>query len=275
MTRVAPLHLTAASGAAPGSAVRVRSARLLEEDPELGEALGTDAFALAAECARAAVLHVPIGEWRQPVWPTSTTSGFGLLMLDGLLLRRVSLGDRGGVELLAGGDLLRPWQREDSACSVPRQLGWEVLESCRLAVLDVEFAERISSFPQIAGQLMARAMRRSRSFAVNMAIVQQPRVETRVHMLLWHLADRSGTVSPDGVMLPLRLTQGVLAALVAARRPTVNAALGALERDGKLARTSSGWLLRGLPPGGPRLEQAPAGPAWSGQPAVGTAAAPR
>jgi CRP-like cAMP-binding protein len=103
-----------------------------------------------------------------------------------------------------------------------------------------------------------------------MAIVQQPRVETRLHMLLWHLADRSGTVSADGVTLPLRLTQGVLAALVAARRPTVSAALRALERDGKLTRTPQGWLLRGSPPGGLRIGQPSGGP-----PELGTAGSPR
>jgi CRP-like cAMP-binding protein len=58
-----------------------------------------------------------------------------------------------------------------------------------------------------------------------------------------------GTVGPDGVAVPLRLTQTVLAALVALKRPTVSAALGALERGGRVTRTGSGWLLRGSPPG--------------------------
>jgi CRP-like cAMP-binding protein len=249
VTRVSPLRAVSASAGAADAGARVRVTRVLEEDPDLGEGLDAEALASAIERARAAVMHLSIGEWREPAWPMSTTSGFGLLVLDGLLLRRVRLGDRAGVELLAGGDLLRPWQREDSVCSVPRELGWQVLEPCRLAVLDVDFARGVSAFPQIAGQLTGRALRRSRNFAVNMAIVQQPRVETRLHMLLWHLADRSGTVGPDGVSVPLRLTQTVLAALVAAQRPTVSAALRALEQDGKLTHTNSGWLLHGSPPG--------------------------
>jgi CRP/FNR family cyclic AMP-dependent transcriptional regulator len=92
---------------------------------------------------------------------------------------------------------------------------------------------------------------------VNMAIVQQPKVEARLHMLLWHLADRWGTVTPDGVFLPVRLTQTILAALVAAQRPTVSAGLAALERDHRLARTSRGWLLHGAPPGEPQLVPEP------------------
>ena len=169
--------------------------------------------------------------------------------LDGLLLRRVRLDDRSGVELLAAGDLLRPWQREDVIASVPRQLEWEVLQTCRLAVLDVDFAQRVSAFPTIAAQLIARAINRSRHFAINMAIVQHPKVEDRLRMLLWHIADRWGTVGSDGVSVPVSLTQTVLAALVAAQRPTVSAALKSLERDRQVTRTDRGWLLHGSPPG--------------------------
>ena len=234
----------------PGELVgRVAIARVLDEDPELGEGIDTDALAAANQCARATVVRLVPGEWQQSSWPASIRGGFGWLVLDGLLLRRVSMGDRVGVELLSAGDLLRPWQREDALASVARQLGWRVLAPCRLAVLDVDFARRISAFPQIAGQLTGRAMRRSRHFAVILAIVQQPKVELRLHMLFWHLADRWGTVRPDGVLVPLRLTHTVLAELVAARRPTVSSALSALERNGQLARIPDGWVLRGSPPG--------------------------
>ena len=236
-------------GEARGARGRVRFARVLEEDPGLGEGLDAAQLAGASGAARAAVIQLSPGEWQPETWPVSVRNGFGLLVLDGLLLRRVRLGHRFGVELLSTGDLLRPWQREDAVASVPRHLGWQVLEPCRLALLDIEFAQRTSSFPQIPAQLIARAISRSRHFAVNMAIVQQPKVETRLHMLLWHLADRWGTVGPDGVFLPVRLTQTVLAALVAAQRPTVSAALAALERDLRLTRTNRGWLLHGAPPG--------------------------
>jgi len=236
-------------GAAGEPTGRGRIARVLDEDPELGEGIDVEALAAARQCARAAVVRVASGEWEQSSWPASIRSGFGLLVLDGLLLRRVGMGDRVGVELLSTGDLLRPWQREDALASVARQLGWWVLAPCRLAILDVDFARRVSAFPQIAGQLTGRAMRRSRHFAVILAIVQQPKVESRLQMLFWHLADRWGTVRPDGVLVPLRLTHTVLAELVAARRPTVSSALGVLERDGQLARIPAGWVIRGSPPG--------------------------
>jgi CRP-like cAMP-binding protein len=228
--------------------------RVLEEDPDLGTGLSARQLAAASDAARAVVVALRPGDWNQRPWPEGVTAGLGLLVLDGLLSRSVRLRDRVGVELLAAGDLLRPWQRDDDAASIPRQHRWQVLEPARLAVLDLEFAERVSRFPQIAGQIAGRAMRRSRALAVNLAIVQQPRVEARLRMLLWHLADRFGIVRPDGVFVPLRLTQTVLAELVAARRPTVSAAIGVLEREGELTRSADGWLLHGSPPGGLEAE---------------------
>jgi CRP/FNR family transcriptional regulator, cyclic AMP receptor protein len=82
-----------------------------------------------------------------------------------------------------------------------------------------------------------------------MAIVHHPRVDTRLHMLLWHLADRWGRVRGDGTIVPLRLTHYVLADLVAAGRPTVSAALAELAEQGLLRPIDHAWLLLGEPPG--------------------------
>ncbi len=84
--------------------------------------------------------------------------------------------------------------------------------------------------------------------AVNMAIVHQPRVDVRLHMLVWHLADRWGHVSREGVILRMRLTHSVLADLVAAQRPTVSTALADLARRGLVRGTDAGWILSGDPP---------------------------
>jgi CRP-like cAMP-binding protein len=159
---------------------------------------------------------------------------------------------RFGAELLARGDVLRPWQPEDAGASIPRSHGWWVLQPCRIALLDLDFAKRIARYPELHGAILARAVRRSRYLALNIAIVHQPRVETRLHILLWHLADRWGTVSPDGVLVPIKLTHSVLAELVAAQRPTVSAALSLLERDRRITRTGAGWTLHGTAPGEPQ-----------------------
>ena len=82
-----------------------------------------------------------------------------------------------------------------------------------------------------------------------MAIVHQPRVDVRLHMLFWQLADRWGRVRSDGISVPLRLTHTVLAELVAARRPTVTSALSELADRGVLRAVDGAWLLSGEPPG--------------------------
>ena len=69
-------------------------------------------------------------------------------------------------------------------------------------------------------------------------------------MLFWHLADRFGHVSGEWVDVPVPLTHGTLAELVAARRPSVTTALSHLYEREVLQRTSQGWRLRGkVPPG--------------------------
>ena len=221
---------------------------LLVEDPDLGDGLDRARLESAVRELRARTVLVPAGEWVEPDWPVGVRSGMGLLVLEGLLLRRVDVENRYGAELLGAGDLLRPWQREDAIASVPRRSGWRVLNRSRLAILDVEFVRRLAAYPEVAGQIVGRALRRSRQLAVNMAIVHQPRVETRIMMLLWHLADRCGTVRADGVVVPMRLTHAMLGDLVAARRPTVSAALGSLQRSGLVTRGPEGWRLEGSQP---------------------------
>ncbi|HEX4465792.1 MAG TPA: Crp/Fnr family transcriptional regulator, partial [Solirubrobacteraceae bacterium] len=104
-------------------------------------------------------------------------------------------------------------------------------------------------YPEIQGQLIARTLRRARYLAVIMAIVHQPKVEARLLMLLWHLADRRGVVRSDGVLVPVRLTHTTLADLLAARRPTVSAALSSLQKAGSVTSTREGWILHGRAPG--------------------------
>lgn len=199
-----------------------------------------------AECV-APVARIPRGRW-SGYHGLPEDGSIGLLVLDGLLIRRVGIDGRFGSELLGQGDLLRPWQLAEAGSSVHPTTGWRVLETVRVAVLDAPVAQRLARYPELTGALVARALDRSRNFAVNMAIVHQPRVEVRLEMLFWHLADRWGRVGSDGVRLPMRLTHTVLADLVAARRPTVSTALAKLAQEGKVIHAESFWLVPGQPP---------------------------
>ena len=222
--------------------------QILREDPELGEALDEADRELAARECVVGTIRIPRGRWSLHGIP-AMSDGIGLLVLDGLLLRRVGIDGRFGAELLGDGDLLRPWQGEDTDSTLGRTTGWRVLESTRLAVLDVAAARCFASYPALTGQLVGRALERARNLAINMAIVHQARVNIRLQMLLWHLANRWGRVRSEGVVLPLKLTHAVLADLVAARRPTVTTALTELGRQGMISPAGHGWLLSGDPPG--------------------------
>lgn len=222
--------------------------RVLDADGELAEAIPLEHRELASKECLARTITVPAGPWRAPQTVLSG-EGIGLLVLRGLLIRRVGVDGRFGAELLGTGDLLRPWQGEDEPPTLPMTTGWQIIEPVRMAILDEPFARRLVRYPQLTGRLVGRALQRSRNLAVNMAIVHQARVDVRLRMLFWHLAGRWGRVRSDGVNLPLTLTHNVLADLAAARRPTVTSALSELAKQDLVNQQDDGWLLRGTPPG--------------------------
>ncbi len=221
---------------------------ILSEEPALAEAIPTAHRQQAVDECIAQIARIAPGRWRGE-GAAIIREGIGLLVLQGLLIRRVGIDGRFGAELLGEGDLLRPWQGQDVPPTLPRTTGWRVLEPTRVAVLDLPAARRLARYPELTGRLVGRALERSRNLAVNMAIVHQPRVDVRLHMLFWQLADRWGRVRNDGVSVPLHLTHEVLADLVAARRPTVTSALSELADRSLVRLIDTSWLLSGEPPG--------------------------
>ncbi|MBV9197976.1 MAG: Crp/Fnr family transcriptional regulator [Solirubrobacterales bacterium] len=218
---------------------------VLREDPELADAIPAERRQRAIEECLAPVRSLPTGGWQPP----AATEGVGLLVLGGLIIRRVGIEGRHGAELLGQGDVLRPWQREpESLTPLKVTTGWSIVDRARIALLDDDFVAFLGRYPEVAGCLVGRALQRARNLVVNIAIVHQARVDVRLHMLLWHLAARWGRVRSDGTALPLRLTHTVLADLVAARRPTVTSALSDLSRRGLVRLVDDTWLLVGDPP---------------------------
>jgi len=124
-----------------------------------------------------------------------------------------------------------------------------VLEPASLAILDHGLVERMRPFPQLGVELFTRGTRRAHHLAVALAIAHHQRIEDRLLLTLWHLAERWGRVGPDGIAVPLPLGHQRLADLVGATRPSVTTALGELTRDGSVSRREDGtWLLHGVPP---------------------------
>jgi CRP-like cAMP-binding protein len=220
---------------------------VLREDPELADAIPPDRRARAIEECTAPELWLPPGSWGGR-GSLGFRGGIGVLVLRGLMIRRVGIEGRFSAELIGEGDLLRPGDESVSPL-LPLTTNWTIVLPTRVAALDRAFEQRIAQYPELAHGLVARAIQRSKNLSVNMAIVHQARVDVRLHMLLWHLAARWGRVRTDGTVLRLRLTHAVLADLVAARRPTVTTALSELSKRGLIKTDGEIWVLFGDAPG--------------------------
>lgn len=186
---------------------------MLRFDPALSRELEPAAAVAAVQACTAPVLWA---RRRQRWHPRPAESGtLGLLVLEGLLVRSLHVRDRRCAELLGPGDLLCPWVSDGE--SVPATATWRVERDVVLADLDRTFLEAAGRWPEVIVRLSERGLRRQRSLALRLAIAQEG-VADRLHLLFWHLADRWGEIRSDGVALPLRLTQELLADLVCTQR---------------------------------------------------------
>jgi CRP/FNR family transcriptional regulator, cyclic AMP receptor protein len=228
--------------------VAIETMEVLRREPDLASGLPSAARVRALRECVAGVKRVQRGNW-DPQSSGPDPGGFGLLLSTGYLVRRVGQGGRFGAELLGPGDLVRPWLTGSEGESLPAEPLWTAITPVEAAVLDLEFAHRAAPFPAVAIQLVDRAMLRCRNMAIAMAIIHQPRIDRRLHMLLWHFADRWGRVCASGTAVDVPLTHGTFAELVGARRPSVSTALGKLADESKVRRTKDRWLLLGGPPG--------------------------
>jgi CRP/FNR family cyclic AMP-dependent transcriptional regulator len=220
---------------------------LLQADPELGEGLNPQERPTAERVLAVPARVLEPGPWQTHEEFAEIAPVVGLLVLDGLLTRDIVFAGRTTTELLGAGDLLRPWDDDLQFDPLPFRVTWQVHVDTRLAILDTRVAMAAGRWPAIATALGARHIRRARSLAFQRAIAQLPRVDDRLIVQLWALAERWGRVGPDGVRLPLDLPHRTLATLVGARRPSVTTALTGLSRAGLVERVSDGWLLHGDP----------------------------
>jgi len=216
---------------------------VLDHDPGLRSVLPESERTRARQHAVAAVLELPSGDWF-PEDGDARDAELGLLVLEGLLIRDVTVADARCGELVGPGMLLRPLDNRGSDAPMRHEVGWRVVEASRLAVLDRRFARVAAHWPALTTALVARATERAHDLGVMVSIHSLKRVDTRLLAFFWHLADRFGKVTAEGVLVPLSLTHRQLALLVGAQRPSVTSALGSLAERGLLRRDERGnWLL--------------------------------
>jgi CRP/FNR family transcriptional regulator, cyclic AMP receptor protein len=123
--------------------------QVLKEDPELAEAIPPERRQRAMEECLAPELRIQPG----PLSRTGTLGfrgGLGVLVLSGLMIRRVGIEGRYGAELIGEGDLLRP-SDETVSPLLPLTVDWSIVLPTRLAALDCEFEQRSCNIPNWRG----------------------------------------------------------------------------------------------------------------------------
>jgi len=222
---------------------------IVDADDDLAALLDGAARDRARRDALTRVRRLSPGAWDAGASVEPDIHHRGFLVVDGLLTREVDVLGRRCVELIGPGDVLRPWRWDDNGSHVRAEVGWTVLEPTRLAVLDHGLVSRMVPWPELGVELFSRGIRRAHQLAVALAIAHHQRIDDRLLLTLWHVAERWGRVGRDGIVVDLPLSHQRLADLVGAHRPSVTSALGDLSRSGAVSRRESGeWLLHGLPP---------------------------
>ncbi|HEX6388566.1 MAG TPA: helix-turn-helix domain-containing protein, partial [Solirubrobacteraceae bacterium] len=223
--------------------------RLADADPELFAGLTARERDEARVRAVAPTLTVERGRWDVADVPVGDPEAcLGLLVLDGMVLRSVTVSSSPRSEIVGPGDVIRPWAL-DEVTSVPFDSRWQAVLPTRLAVLDERFLAVACRWPKLTLAIVGRLVRRARWLTLQLAISDLRRVDDRLLLFFWHVADRWGRVGPDGVAVALPVTHEMLAQLVCAQRPTVTTALKRLAAEGQLQRNRDRtWLLVRKPP---------------------------
>src|SRR4051794_21764616 len=226
--------------------------QILQADPQLAAAVPAATREDAVVYTFAHAMWLERGAWQPPEAGGGGVGHRGLLVLDGFIPRHVRVIDRPPAELIGPGDLLHPWERDHTE-PFPAETRYEVLEPARLAVLDRRFAAVAGRWPELVAALFGRAIARSRTMVLYLAISQLVGVEMRLLVLLWHIADRwcddGEDGAGDGCVIPVHLTHQLLASLISAQRPTVTSALAQLTERGLISRTDNGrFVMHGGPP---------------------------
>jgi CRP/FNR family transcriptional regulator, cyclic AMP receptor protein len=232
-----------------GSASAGARVSVLDADPELARWVTPGEMGAARRDTVVPVLVLNHGEWEPEPPHACGWRHLGYLVLEGVLARDEELAGSTSTELVGPGELLQPWTEEPDDALLPHRITWTVLEPARVGVLGPTFVASCARWPVVTAALLERAVRQGSRAATLHGICQLSRVDLRLFALFWHLAERWGRVSADGVLLPLRLQHESLGHLIGAKRPTVTLALQRLAEQGLVQRRPDGtWGLPSSPP---------------------------
>ncbi|HEX6745094.1 MAG TPA: Crp/Fnr family transcriptional regulator [Solirubrobacteraceae bacterium] len=216
---------------------------LLEALPEIAASIPPEDRDLAQRALRVPRLSA-CDEDLAVTLTRSVEDPFDFLVLEGVVLKETTLLRRAAIELLGPGDVLGPpltAVRQIESRAVSRYLAHGAVS---LAELGVRFRHAARRWPGLSDVLLDRLARQTHRASMHLAMLHLPRIEDRIIALFSNLAERFGHMTPDGAVIELDLTHGMIGALVGSRRPTVTIALQALAAEGLLIRQDDKrWAL--------------------------------
>lgn len=215
---------------------------LLDAEPGLDLLVPEPERADARRAARGRLIRLRRGrcapprlETRQPI--------LGFWIAEGLLCRETTLQDRRLIEFHGPGDILGPAPTDESPATMGEP-ALTALEDVSLIALGSTFIRAGARWPELIDAVTRRMEGQRRRLTAQALIIHLPQAKHRLLLMLWHLSQRWGHVTPSGLHLPLRLTHDILGQLIAARRPTVSLAVKELDGEDLVRRCRDGsWLL--------------------------------
>lgn len=225
----------------------IQTVGLLEVEPDLRSYLAPDERLVVARVA------IPVHRYGARSIDVDAVleeaGAFGAVILDGVLLHRMSIGDQPALRLLGPGDMLT--RSGGFRTALLGHSTYRATGPLRLAMFDDRVLLTARRFPRLFAGLQIRLGEQHQRLAAQLVVCQLPRVEDRLLALMWLLAETWGRVTASGTVLPIALTHDALGELIGARRPTVTLALKELSERGSLFRQDGEWLLLEPPPQGP------------------------
>ncbi len=179
----------------------------------------------------------------------ASTSAVCCLVAHGrLALAVIDEGRERTISILEDGDVLvRPM---DSWATVGPGVRCYAIQSSRMLLVDRQRLDAWMDVPVLATSLVRVLADAVADRELALAIALEPTVERRLLLKLRQLAERWGSVTPDGIRLDLRLTHQELANMVGVVRETVTIALGRLAESGEIEVRNRTLLIR-IPERGP------------------------
>ena len=240
-----PPARSSGAAAAPATRVPSRYQYLLDLDEDLASAFGMRMRVAARSAVTAQVCNIPAGEFELEPLFADVAGGLGLLIVGGIVELDTEVGGRTASELIG-----------EATCSCHGRAAatWSSSRAPGSRAPSFRRGSRSSTRTSPAGcgpGSRSRARWSSAACAapwtlnVQRAATCHPRADVRVALLLWHLAERWGTVQPDGIHLSLPLTHRLIGRLVGAERPSVSHALSHSASADLVSRERDGLVLHG------------------------------